>query len=78
MLPGRAERLPGPAHFLLEPAGVVGVELAKKALVEGVPVAGDPRDQLGQRDGGIVRLRAAAADAAGHEDRPRQRGGRFE
>ncbi len=50
---------------------------SQKLLIEPIAVAGDPRQERGQRDGGIVRLRPAAAHAGGHEHRAGQHGGRF-
>ena len=52
--------------------------LGQQLLIEGVAIAGDARQERGQRGGGVVRRRPPTAHARRHEDGAGQHGGALE
>jgi hypothetical protein len=78
MLPRAAKGLPLFGRFDPQPLGMFARDPLKQLLIEVVPVTGDVRQELRQRDGRIECRRPFAADAAGHQDGAGQDRGRFE
>ncbi len=75
VLPGGAERLPRRRLLLAQPGRVLALQSLEQMFIEHIAIAGDARQQRGERGGGIVRGRAVAADAGRHEQRAGQHGG---
>jgi hypothetical protein len=78
MLPRPAEGLAALVALLLESLGMGAAGPGEEPLVELVAVAGDARQELGQRHRGVERRRAISADAGGHEDGAGENCGGFE
>ena len=78
VLPRAAQRLPQGLGLFPQPHGLRTAQPPEETLVEGVAVAGDDRQELGDGHGRIVRIGPAAADARAHEHRSRQHGGGLE
>ena len=72
VLPDAGERLLPLLSFLAQPLAVRPRQRLQESLVKGVAVAGDPRNELRERDGRIVIRRPAPADARTHQDRARE------
>ena len=78
VLPHATEGLPQPAGLLLEPVAMVGRQEAQQPAVEGVAVAGDPRQELAQTEGRLRGGGAAAGEPRGHQDHAGQHRRRLE